>query len=98
MSSVHSSRRMGSPWTRNIFGVSFFRPSGACVVSVLYPRLAAWAAFFRRLAAIQFNSTLIARQACQLFPRNKRGDFALRALISLSETEDAPRGVSQFIR
>src|SRR5437588_8753436 len=73
------SRRMGSPWTRNIFGVSFFRPSGACVVSVLYPRLAPWAAFFRRLAALQFHANLNARQACDLLPRNKRAAFARRA-------------------
>src|SRR5881227_2580516 len=79
MSSVHSSRRMGSSWTRNIFGVSFFRPSGACVVSVLYPRLAPWAAFFRRLAALKFHANLDARQACDLLPRNKRAAFARRA-------------------
>src|SRR5947199_227684 len=83
--------RIEASWTRNIFGLSFFRPSGACVVSVLYPRLAPWAAFFRRLAALQFHANLDARQACDLLPRNKRAAFARRARIPLSAKEEAPR-------
>src|SRR5437667_555571 len=76
MSSVHSSRRMGSPWTRNIFGTSLFRPSGACVVSALYPRLAPWAAFFRRLAALQFHANLDARSGPSLGKR-KNASFGM---------------------
>src|SRR5207245_11318510 len=49
-----------------------FAPSGACVVSALYPRLAPWAAFFRRFAALQFHANLYARPASDLFPRNQR--------------------------
>src|SRR5438445_13447194 len=39
-------------------GLVSFAPSGACVVSVLYRRLAPWAAFFRRFAALQFHANL----------------------------------------
>src|SRR5580698_760489 len=37
--------------TRDTFGSSFFRPCGAGSVFDGYPRLAPWAAFFRRFAA-----------------------------------------------
>src|SRR5947208_16558528 len=84
-------KKNGIARTRNIFGTSFFRPSGTCVVSVLYPRLAPWAAFFRRLAALQFHANLDAHQTCDLLPGNKRAAFARRARVPLSAKEKAHR-------
>jgi hypothetical protein len=45
------SQRSGNSGASRLCGELFFRPAGADFFSLFHPRLAAWAAFFRRFAA-----------------------------------------------
>src|SRR5437773_7100088 len=86
---------MGLPRTRNIFGTSLFRPSGACVVSALYPRLAPWAAFFRRFAALQFHANFGCAPSVRLIAAQQtRGIRTARSDPSLGKRRSASFGMT----
>src|SRR5438128_6818200 len=88
-------KKNGIARTRNMFGTSLFRPSGACVVSALYPRLAPWAAFFRRFAALQFHANFGCAPSVRLIAAQEtRGIRTARSGPSLGKRKNASLGMT----
>ncbi len=76
-------------------GLVSFAPSGACVVSALYPRLAPWAAFFRRFAALQFHANFGCAPSVRLIAAQEtRGIRTARSGPSLGKRKNASFGMT----
>src|SRR5204863_8466260 len=77
------------------YGLVSVAPSGACVVSALYPRLAPWAAFFRRFAALQFLANFGCAPSVRLIAAQEaRGIRTTRSGPSLGKRKSASFGMT----